>query len=144
MAEMADRERGGRPRGLAVSHVLSVVLTILPLGLVLVAFILAAVSASSAEWSYRDQYKPSGPWAGLEYRSPFWGCINNAPVTANGSAPPPDAPWIMDCVHVNSPAGLCDFTRRDQPLRRLAPLLPAPLPSPPSCCTPAPLCWPPP
>ncbi|KAK3939531.1 hypothetical protein QBC46DRAFT_450353 [Diplogelasinospora grovesii] len=110
---MTSRPRGHRSHISQAQRVLSFFLTILPLLLLITAFVLAAVSASSPEWSYRDQFNSQGRLVGLEYRSPFVGCINSPPVTPDGSAPPANATWVQSCTSTRSPLGLCSFSDPD-------------------------------
>jgi hypothetical protein len=87
------------------------VLTLLPFLLLTTSFVLAAVSASSREWSWRDHYDPTFTnITGQDYRSPFVACVRQPPTTPNGSAPPADAPWVDNCGSVRAPSGLCNFS----------------------------------
>jgi len=69
----------------ALSRLISLFVTLLPLLLLIPAFVLAAVSSSRNDWSYHDVYDPNLPdelvVIGTLHRSPFVECVLTATVS---------------------------------------------------------------
>lgn len=112
--------RGGHAS--PITRLLSVLLTILPVLLLITGFVLAAVSASSKEWSYRSYFNNPDQltFVGYQYRSSFVSCTLEQITNANGAASNATsstsskgssilAGWKEDCPRVRSPNGFCDF-----------------------------------
>lgn len=93
------------PHSSGISRALSILLSLLPLLLLTAAFTLAAVSASSKDWTYRQEYSGTYPESTptiIIHRAPFWSCAT----AANASDP---SILYESCSHVTDPRGLCDF-----------------------------------
>ena len=104
-----------RDRPSSSTRLLSLVLTVLPLLLLITSFVLAAVSSSQHDWSYREQFDPDAAdliFVGFEQRSPFANCLLLSAivnVTApDGNTTVEQRVWTPDCTATRAPGGLCD------------------------------------
>lgn len=103
-----------RDRPSASTRLLSLLLTVLPLLLLITSFILAAVSSSQHDWSYREHFDPDAAdliFVGFEQRSPFANCLLPSAivnVTAPDNTTVEQRVWTPDCTATRATGGLCD------------------------------------